>query len=161
MGVTNVEKDPTELTLTITAEFNAPVTRVWELWEIPRQLERWWGPPTYPATFQSHDLSPGGTSSYFMTGPEGDQPHGWWRVLIAEPPHRLVFENGIADDSGEPNPSIPSNTVRAELSEPSPTTTRMEAVTTFQTVASMEMMLAMGMEEGMKLAIGQIDDLLR
>ena len=40
-----------ELTLTITAEFNAPVTRVWELWENPRLLERWWGPPTYPATF--------------------------------------------------------------------------------------------------------------
>ena len=50
MTVTNVHKDPEALTMTITAEFDAPVERVWQLWADPRQLERWWGPPTYPAT---------------------------------------------------------------------------------------------------------------
>ena len=50
MSVTSVQKDTDNLTMTITAEFDAPVDRVWQLWENPRQLERWWGPPTYPAT---------------------------------------------------------------------------------------------------------------
>ena len=50
MTVTAVRKDPQTLTMTLDAEFDAPPERVWQLWADPRQLERWWGPPTYPAT---------------------------------------------------------------------------------------------------------------
>ena len=46
-------------------------TRVWQLWADPRLLERWWGPPGFPATFEHHDLTPGGTITYFMSGPDG------------------------------------------------------------------------------------------
>jgi len=50
MTVTSVDKDLDDLTLTLTADFDAPIERVWELWADPRKLERWWGPPEYPAT---------------------------------------------------------------------------------------------------------------
>ena len=50
MTVTAVRKDPQALSLTLDAEFDASSERVWRLWADPRQLERWWGPPTYPAT---------------------------------------------------------------------------------------------------------------
>jgi uncharacterized protein YndB with AHSA1/START domain len=76
MTVTAVRKDPRTLTMTLEAEFDASPERVWQLWADPRQLERWWGPPTYPATFTRHDLAPGSRVEYYMTGPEGDQPHG-------------------------------------------------------------------------------------
>jgi uncharacterized protein YndB with AHSA1/START domain len=71
MTVTSIRKDPAALSMTITTEFDSPIGRVWQLWENPRQLERWWGPPTYPATVVDHDLTPGGKVSYFMTGPDG------------------------------------------------------------------------------------------
>ena len=70
MTVTAVRKDPKTLTMVLTAEFDASPERVWELWADPRQLERWWGPPTYPATFTTHDLTPGSHVEYHMTGPE-------------------------------------------------------------------------------------------
>ena len=60
MPVTDVNKDLDALTMTITAEFDAGAERIWEMWSDPRQLERWWGPPSFPATFVEHDLSPGG-----------------------------------------------------------------------------------------------------
>ncbi len=50
MTVTTVDTDLDARTLTLVAEFDAPVERVWELWADPRKLERWWGPPGYPAT---------------------------------------------------------------------------------------------------------------
>ena len=59
MTVTSVDTDLDTLTLTLIADFTAPIEQVWQLWADPRQLERWWGPPTYPATFTRHDLSPG------------------------------------------------------------------------------------------------------
>src|SRR5436853_623354 len=81
----------------------AAVERAWQLWADPRQLERWWGPPTYPATVVDHDLSPGGRVTYFMTGPEGDKAGGWWEVAAVDPPRRLEFTDGFADGNGEPN----------------------------------------------------------
>ena len=86
MTVTNVDKDLDACTLTITAEFDAPLERVWELWADPRKLERWWGPPGYPATFVQHDLAPGALVTYFMTGPDAETSRGWWRVTAVDPP---------------------------------------------------------------------------
>jgi uncharacterized protein YndB with AHSA1/START domain len=157
--VTSVHKDTDALTMTITADYSSPVDRVWQLWANPRLLEKWWGPPTYPATFEKHDLSPGGSVTYYMTGPEGDQPRGWWRVTSVDAPHRLEFEDGFADDNGNPNPELPTLTIVVTLS-PTAAGTRMAIETSFGSVEAMEQILAMGMEEGMQAAMGQIDDLL-
>jgi uncharacterized protein YndB with AHSA1/START domain len=160
MSVTSVAKDPQALTMTITAEYDAPVARVWQLWDDPRLLERWWGPPTYPATVVEHDLTPGGTVSYFMTGPEGDRPHGYWRVRAVAAPHRLEFEDGFADESGTPNPHMPVMTIVVSLDARAAGGTRMAIETTFPSLEAMEQLTAMGMEEGMSQAMAQIDDLL-
>lgn len=50
MSVLSVEKDYADLSITLIAEFDASQERVWQLFADPRQLERWWGPPGYPAT---------------------------------------------------------------------------------------------------------------
>jgi len=160
MTVTHVRKDPEAMTMTITSEFDAAIDRVWQLWENPRQLERWWGPPTYPATFVDHDLSAGGRVSYFMTGPEGDKSAGWWRVLEVDKPHRLEFEDGFADDAGQPNPDMPTMIMRVTLQEQPGGGTRMAIETKFPSLESLEQMVSMGMEEGMVSALGQIDDIL-
>ena len=89
MSVTSVDKDYDNLTITLIADFDAPIDQVWELWSDPRKLERWWGPPGYPATFEKHDLTPGGEVTYFMTGPEGERHHGMWRVTAVDPPTSL------------------------------------------------------------------------
>jgi uncharacterized protein YndB with AHSA1/START domain len=158
--VTSVHKDPEARTMTMAAQFDAPAARVWEVWSDPRQLERWWGPPTYPATVSHHDLTPGGSVSYLMTAPTGDKYHGWWRVLAVEAPHRLEFEDGFADDAGNPNPDMPTTTVRVTLEERPDGGTHMEIQSTFPTLEAMEQLVAMGMEEGMTAAVGQIDQIL-
>jgi uncharacterized protein YndB with AHSA1/START domain len=117
MAITSVRKDPEALTMTITTELDANLERAWQLWADPRQLERWWGPPTYPATFVDHDLAAGGRVTYFMTGPEGDKAAGWWTVVSADPPHRLEFKDGFADESGAPNDAMPTMTMVVTLTE--------------------------------------------
>ena len=102
MTVLAVDRDPVALTLTIVSEFDAPAARVWQVWADPGTLERWWGPPGFPATVIDHDLTPGGRVTYFMTGPDVEEHHGWWRVTAVDPPHSLTFEDGFADTSGQP-----------------------------------------------------------
>jgi len=160
MTVTAVTKDPRALTMTVEAEFAATPDRVWQLWADPRQLERWWGPPTYPATVTSHDLRVGGKVEYLMTGPEGDQPKGYWIIDEVEPPHRLVFRDGFANEDLTPNDQMPANVSRVSIEEIGAGMTRMSVESIFPTTEAMEQLLAMGMEDGMKQAVGQIDAIL-
>ena len=160
MTVTSIHKDPEALTMAIVAELDATVERAWQLWADPRQLERWWGPPTYPATVVDHDLVPGGRVSYFMTGPEGDQHHGWWQVLAVEPPNRLELKDGFADDNGTPNDAMPTTITVVTMTERAKGGTRMAIETRFPSVQAMEQLVAMGMEEGMAAAMGQIAGIL-
>ena len=159
MSVTSFEKDLDTLSITMTAEFAAPVERVWQVWADPRRLERWWGPPTYPATFVAHDLSVGGRMHYFMTSPEGERYHGCWRILAVDPPHTIEIEDAFADDTGQPNPELPVGQMRVTLA-PTADGTRMTIVSTHPTREAMEMVIEMGQVEGMTLAVNQIDALL-
>ena len=160
MTVTAVRKDPEHLTMSLDAEFEAPPERVWQLWSDPRQLERWWGPPTYPATVTSHDLRPGGRVEYHMTGPEGDQPKGYWEILEADPPSRLVFTDGFANADGAPNTDMPLMEQRVTIRAIGDGRTQMSIENVFPDVAAMEQVMAMGMEQGLTEAVGQIDDIL-
>ncbi|HVL82368.1 MAG TPA: SRPBCC domain-containing protein [Actinomycetota bacterium] len=159
MSVTDVRKDPTTLSMVVTAEFAAPVERVWQMWDDPRRLERWWGPPTHPATFVEHDLKPDGRVTYFMTGPDGERYHGWWRVLVVDAPHTLEFEDGFGDENGQPKEDLPVTRSRVRL-EPVDAGTRMTIESLFPTLEAMEQILAMGAEEGLVAALSQIDEQL-
>ena len=159
MPVINIHKDAKNLSLTATAEFPVSVDRVWQLWEDPRQLERWWGPPAYPATFEELDLRSGGRARYYMTGPEGDQPHGWWQVLAAERPKRIEILDGFAGPDGKPLDDMPSMTMHVTIA-PLDNGSRMEIRTVFPSIEAMEQLTAMGMEEGLREALGQIDALV-
>lgn len=159
MTVQSVDRDLDTLTLTMVADFDAPADRVWELWDDPRKLERWWGPPTHPATFEQHDLSPGGTVTYFMTGPDGERFNGLWRVTAVDAPRSLEVEDVFADENGRPNPDLPTTQMRMELSDEDGRT-RMELRSVFASAEQMEQVLAMGAAEGMAQAVGQMDALL-
>ncbi|WP_306436953.1 SRPBCC family protein [Rhodococcus sp. 06-235-1A] len=145
--------------MTMVAEFDAKVERVWQIWADPRQLERWWGPPTWPATFVSHDFVPGGKASYYMSGPDGEKAAGWWIFTDISAPTTLSFDDGFADDSGNPSSTMPVTHAVASL-EDVDGRTRMTIRSRFDSLAQLEELVAMGMEEGMGLALGQIDAIL-
>ena len=159
MTVISRKKDAADLTLVFVAQFDATPERVWQVWENPRQLEKWWGPPMYPATFTRHDFVVGGESRYFMTGPAGDTSRGWWRIDAMDKPARLEFANGLAGDDGEPAPDIEPMAASATF-ESHDGGTRMTVVSRFVDIVQMEKLIDMGMEEGMAQALGQIDALL-
>jgi uncharacterized protein YndB with AHSA1/START domain len=160
MSITSADKDYDNLTLTVIAEFDAPIEQVWELWSDPRKLERWWGPPGYPATFEKHDLSPGGDVTYFLTGPKGDKSWGAWRVTAVDPPTSLEFtEDACADPVGTPVEDTSVHNVSVQIGERDGGT-RMEMRLRFESREDMEKLVEMGTPEGLQQAIGQMDALL-
>jgi uncharacterized protein YndB with AHSA1/START domain len=159
MPITSVTSDAEALTLTVVGDYPVPLERLWQAWVDPRQLERFWGPETWPATFTRHDMVAGGMSRYFMTGPDGTRSHGWWRFLAVEPPHRLEVEDGFAHEDGRPNDAMPTMRMVSAF-EATASGSRFTSVTHFASVEAMEQLLAMGMVEGLRSALGKLDPVL-
>jgi uncharacterized protein YndB with AHSA1/START domain len=95
-----------------------------------------------------------------MTGPGGDQPRGYWDVVEVDPPRRLVFVDGFANDDGTPNDDFPRNEGWVTIEPIAAGRTRMSIESRFPNIEAMEQVLAMGMEEGLTQAVGQIDAIL-
>lgn len=159
MPIQSITTDPEALTLTAIGEYPVPVERLWEVWTDPRQLERFWGPPQWPATFTKLDLQVGGYANYYMTGPNGEQSHGYWRFELIEKHKRMMVHDGFANPDGTPNPDMPSMRM-AFAFEATKTGSRFVSITTFPDIESMEKLVAMGMLEGSRAAMGQIDQVL-
>ncbi|MCU0646761.1 MAG: SRPBCC domain-containing protein [Gemmatimonadaceae bacterium] len=159
MPITDVISDAQALTITVIADYTVPVERLWDAYADPRQLERFWGPVEWPATFTRHDMSVGGQSHYYMTGPDGAMSRGWFRFLSVDRYRHFEVEDGFADDTGAVNAEMPQMRMRYSFTS-TPTGSRCTAVTTFPSVEAMEQLVQMGMMEGMRSAMGQIDGVL-
>jgi uncharacterized protein YndB with AHSA1/START domain len=95
-----------------------------------------------------------------MTGPEGDQPRGYWEIVEADAPRSLAFRDGFANDDGTPNAELPVTETRVRIEAIGEGRARMTIDSIFPSTEAMEQLLAMGMEEGLKQAVGQIDAIL-
>lgn len=159
MPITTVTRDVDALTLTVVADFAVPRQRLWDAYTDPRQIEKFWGPPSYPATFTRHDAFAGGRSHYLMTGPEGDQHGGYWVWESVDAPRGFTVTDGFADLAGNPDESLPAT--RADFAfEETPGGSRLTVTSSFATADQLEQLVGMGMEEGMREAMGQIDAVL-
>jgi uncharacterized protein YndB with AHSA1/START domain len=159
MPITSVEKDLDALTMTVVADFAATRERLWEAYTDPRQIERFWGPVEWPATFTRHDVFVGGRSVYFMTGPDGERSAGFWEFLAVDDGAFFEVRDGFAGDDGEENTAMPSMRMTFSFQD-TENGSRLVTTTYFGSLDQLEQLLGMGMEEGMTSAMGQIDHVL-
>ena len=156
MPLTSVEKDLDALTMTITAEFPVPVRRLWDAYVDPRQIERFWGPPEWPATFTRHDVYPGGFSQYYMTGPDGSRSGGIWQFEAVDEGRSFTVRDGFAREDGTLDTDLPTMLMTMSFEE-TDGGSRLRTVTSFASSEDMEKLVEMGMEEGTRAAMDQID----
>lgn len=159
MPITSVTKDVDALTMEVVADFTASAERLWNAYADPRQIEKFWGPPTWPATFYRHDLFPGGRSHYTMSGPDGERSSGYWEFLAVDPGRSFEVLDGFADADGVPNSEMPAMRMTFVF-ETTDSGSRLTTTTYFPSFEALETLLGMGMEEGMRGAMGQIDAVL-
>lgn len=159
MPITSVTKDAHKFTMVVVADYPVTQGRLWDAYADARQIERFWGPPTWPATFTRHDMKVGGRSEYFMTGPDGTKSRGYWKFLAVTPKHSFEVQDGFASEEGVENTNMPSMMMKFSF-ETTPSGARMTCSTQFPSLEAMEQLVKMGMEEGMRAAMGQIDAFL-
>lgn len=160
MPVTDVITDEENLTMTVVADLAAPVERVWDAYTDPRQLERFWGPPGWPATFTAWDHTVGGKANYTMNGPRGEKASGTWEFLRIDAPHSFEVLDAFADEDGTPDANLPSMRMVFTF-ESTADGTRMVNTSYFASADALEQVVAMGAVEGTTLAMSQLDAVLQ
>jgi uncharacterized protein YndB with AHSA1/START domain len=160
MPVTAVTHDPEALTMTLVADVDAPVERLWRALTDPRQLERFWGPPGYPASFTVFDFTVGGTARYAMTSPQGERYSGAWEFVAIEEPTMFEVRDMFTDADGVPVEGMPVQHMTFTFSS-TETGSRLTNVSRFDSIEALEQVIAMGAVEGSTLAFNQLDAVLQ
>jgi len=160
MPVTDITTDPENLTMSLTAEFDAPVERLWRAFTDPRQLERFWGPPGWPATFTEFDLTVGGRARYHMTSPQGEASRGAWEFTRIDAPASFEVLDSFVDEDGAALDGFPA--MRMVFSfDGTDAGSRLTNVTYFTSLEGLEQAVAMGAVEGSRMAMDQLDAVLQ
>ncbi|MET0297656.1 MAG: SRPBCC family protein [Microbacterium sp.] len=159
MPVTDITTDPEALTLTLVADFAAPVQRLWDAYTDPRQLERFWGPPGYPATFTEFDLAVGSHAKYFMTSPQGESHGGAWEFLEIDDKRSFAVLDYFTDAEGNAVEGMPASRMTFAF-DATAGGSRLVTTTYFTSAEALEQLVGMGMVEGLKLSLAQLDHVL-
>jgi uncharacterized protein YndB with AHSA1/START domain len=94
-----------------------------------------------------------------MNGPDGAASSGYWEFLAVDAPRSFEVRDGFANADGTPNTAMPSMRMVFAF-EAIPTGSRVTTTTYFPSAEALQQLLDMGMEEGMRQAMGQMDAVL-
>jgi uncharacterized protein YndB with AHSA1/START domain len=159
MTVLSVDKNATELSMVVTAEFAASVDDVWRLWADAQLFARWWAPPGFEVTSEEHDVRPQGRIAFFFTSAEGEKYPMEWEVLEVDAPSRLVLRDADVDENGEPNDGNGLTTMEIAVL-PAGDKTRMLVTSGFASLEGMEQAVEVGFDEGLRFNLGQAETVL-
>ena len=117
----------------------------------PRATRRPWSTTT---------CGPAGGSPSSWPETEGERHDSTWEVIAADPPRHLELRDADVDDDGRPNDGNAMTAMVITIDERDGGGAVMAIRTHFDSLAGMEQVLAMGIEEGMRMVLSQIDAVL-
>ena len=82
-----------DLALTTSRLVDATPARVYEAFEDPEQLARWWGPNGFTSTFETFDFRPGGAWKFVLHGPDGKNHPNVNRFVELVPAQRVRLQH--------------------------------------------------------------------
>jgi uncharacterized protein YndB with AHSA1/START domain len=143
---------PAEREFVISRTFAAPRELVWQAWSQCEHLQQWWAPSGWSVPVCKMDFRPGGVWHYCMKGPmpDGTEMESWGLTVYQEivAPERIVALDQFADAEGNVSLEMPKlhNTITfTAVDGQTEVTSRSE----FATVAELETVIEMGMEQGL------------
>lgn len=94
----------TSSTVYVERVFAAPVEKVWEHWNDPESMKKWWSPKDYTAPVIKNDLRVGGSFLLSMRSPKGEMfwNTGTYKEIV--PNRKIVSTLSFSDENGKAVP---------------------------------------------------------
>lgn len=94
-----------------------------------------------------------------MTGPDGEKAGGFWEFVGVDAPRAFEVRDGFTNESGTPNTDMPGMRMLFEFTE-TDSGSRLTTTTSFPSTEALAELLKMGMLEGTRETMEQIDDVI-
>jgi len=153
MSKTEITADPGIPLIVMTRDFDAPRDLVFRAYTEPQLLAQWLGPRDLITTVDRYDVRDGGRWRYVQKDPEGYE-HGFHGVFHGQPSPEAIVQT--FEYEGVPGHVMLETTTFEERGG----TTLVRTVSSFQSVADRDGMVASGMERGVHEGDERLDDLL-
>lgn len=149
--------DKASKTVSITREFDAGLSLVWDAYTKAELLDQWWAPKPWASKTKVMDFKVGGRRFYAMVSPEGQERWAIQKYTFITPKTNFKLFNAFADK--DENPDLPGSDWNLTFSEQDGKTT--VNVTIYnESLERMEKMLAMGFKEGFTMTLRNLENLL-
>ena len=149
--------DKATKTVSITREFDAELSLVWDAFTKKEILDQWWAPKPYASKTKVLDFKVGGRRFYAMVSPEGQERWVIQKYTSISPMTNFKFFNAFADEIE--NPELPGSEWDHTFSEHNGTTKVSVAIYN-ESLERMEKMIEMGFKEGFTATLKSLEELL-
>lgn len=151
--------DKEKNTITVKREFAAGRSLVWDCYTKSELLDQWFAPKPFTTKTKSMDFSEGGHWIYAMVDPEGTEYWGRTDYTKIQPIDFYHSLDAFCDAEGNVNPEMPRAEWEVTFTDLN-NNALVQTVVTYKSLADLETVIQMGMEEGLKLTLEKLDELL-
>src|SRR5580765_3331758 len=144
-------------TVSITREFAADLSLVWDAYTKPELLDQWWAPGPLTSRTTVMDFKVGGRRFYAMVSPEGAERWVVQKYTSITPKTNFKIFNAFADK--DENLELPGSDWDLSFSEQEGKT-KVSISIYNESLERLERMIAGGFGEGTKMQFQNLDELL-
>ena len=154
------KKLPENKQLVITHSYKASVETIWDAFTKPEILEKWWAPKPYKAIVVKNKFENNGRLFYYMLSPEGEKHY-----CVADYSDILHLKSynvmdAFCDENENINMQFPRTKWINSFSHQNGITTVTNTLI-FEKAEDLHLLLEMGFEEGYKMGLNQLFELLK
>ncbi len=149
--------DKAAKTVSITREFDADLSLVWDAYTKQELLDQWWAPKPYASKTKVMDFEVGGRRFYAMVSPEGNERWALQKYTSISPKTNFKFFNAFADK--DENLDLPGSDWDLNFSEQNGKTI-VTVIIYNESLERMEKQLEMGFKEGTAMQLKNLEELL-
>ena len=144
-------------TVSITKEFAAELSLVWDAYTKPELLDQWWAPKPWMSRTTVMDFKVGGRRFYAMVSPEGNERWSVQKYTSITPKTNFKFFNAFADK--DETLELPGSDWNLNFSEQAGTT-KVSISIYNESLERLERMIELGFVEGAKAQLKNLEELL-
>jgi len=144
-------------TVSITKEFAAELSLVWDAYTQAELLDQWWAPKPMTSRTKAMDFEVGGRRFYAMVSPDGDERWAVQKYTSITPKTNFKFFNAFADK--DENLELPGSDWDLNFSEQDGKT-KVSISIYNESLERMERVIAMGFQQGIEALLQNLEDLL-
>ena len=146
-------------TLTIRREFKASRALVWDCYTKSELLDQWFAPTPLTTKTKSMDFREGGHWHYAMVEPDGNEYWNYTDYLTIKPIDNYTSLDAFCNEAGDINKDLPRAYWLVSFSDKGDNAL-VETVVTYNSLADLETVIQMGVEQGLASTLDKLDTLL-